>query len=141
MLDAERFLEPDCVALPVCRCGREMYLAFTRSSPKTPEAHIRVYNCRACNHEMHLAIWGGDPDSAPIQVPADSKREFVMEVVPNIQMADTENCCQCNGRVGLIPHRLALKKFCSTHCLNQYNEAVRKVSLIKEWRDIYARKQ
>jgi hypothetical protein len=65
MSDAERFLEPDCDELPVCRCGKEMYVALTRSSPKMPDVDIRVYNCVACDHEMHLAIWRADPAAAP----------------------------------------------------------------------------
>jgi hypothetical protein len=129
MLDAERFLEPDCAELPVCRCGREMYIAFTRSSPKTPEIHIRVYNCPACDHEMHLAIWGADAAHVPVGVP-----------VPDIRTADTGHCGQCNGPVGQNTHRVALKLFCSTRCLEEYNDTARKVSLIKEWRDFYSRR-
>jgi hypothetical protein len=64
MSDAERFLEPGCAELPICRCGKDMYIASTRSSPKMPEADIRVYNCLACDHEMHLAIWRADPAAA-----------------------------------------------------------------------------
>jgi hypothetical protein len=64
MSDAERFLEPDCDELPVCRCGKEMYIASTRSSPKRPDVDIRVYSCAACEHEMHLAIWRADPGEA-----------------------------------------------------------------------------
>src|ERR1700733_11717979 len=64
MSDAERFLEPDCDELPVCRCGKEMYIASTRSSPKMPDVDIRVYNCSACDHEMHLAIGRADPAEA-----------------------------------------------------------------------------
>jgi len=97
MLDAERFLEPDCAELPVCRCGKEMYIAFTRSSPKTPEIHIRVYNCPACDHEMHLAIWG----TAPAQVPMGAP-------VSDIRTTDTGHCRQCNEPVGRNPHRVAL---------------------------------
>ena len=64
MSDVERFLEPGCAELPVCRCGKDMYIASTRSSPKMPEADIRVFNCSACDHEMHLAIWRADPTAA-----------------------------------------------------------------------------
>jgi hypothetical protein len=64
MPDAERPLDPDCAELPVCRCGKDMYIALTRFSPKMPEADIRVYNCLACDHEMHLAIWRADPAAA-----------------------------------------------------------------------------
>jgi hypothetical protein len=64
MSDAEKFLEPDCAELPFCRCGNEMYIASTRSSPNMPDVDIRVYNCTACDHEMHLAIWRADPAAA-----------------------------------------------------------------------------
>jgi hypothetical protein len=64
MIDAERFLEPDCDELPVCRCGKEMYIASTRSSPKMADVDIRIYNCATCEHEMHLAIWRADPAAA-----------------------------------------------------------------------------
>jgi hypothetical protein len=67
MSDAERFLEPDCDQLPVCRCGKEMYIASTRSSPKMADVDFRVYNCATCEHEMHLAIWRADP-AAPSDI-------------------------------------------------------------------------
>jgi hypothetical protein len=46
----------------------------------------------------------------------------------------TTRCNQCNGRFGLIRHRLGLKQFCSTRCLGRYTtEIERTTTRIKEW--------
>jgi hypothetical protein len=72
------------------------------------------------------------------------EKQAVVAAVPDTQSVDqtvdTRRCYQCDGRFGLTRHRLALKQFCSTGCLSKYQETVRKVSLLKEWRDLYTRK-
>jgi hypothetical protein len=56
----ERLLEPNCTEMPECRCGKEMTLASIDPSPKRNDAHIRVYRCAACDHEMRLTVWAAD---------------------------------------------------------------------------------
>jgi hypothetical protein len=57
-MDFERLLVPGCTELPACRCGKEMHVARTRSLGGNSDTHIRVYDCPACHHEMHLTVWG-----------------------------------------------------------------------------------
>jgi hypothetical protein len=53
----------------------------------------------------------------------------------------TNRCYQCNGRFGLVRHRLGLKQFCSTRCLSQYKTEVdRTTTRIKEWTHYLSRK-
>jgi hypothetical protein len=61
MSDFERLLVPGCAELPACRCGTEMHIARTHSLAGKSDAHIRVYNCPACYHEMRLTVWGANP--------------------------------------------------------------------------------
>jgi hypothetical protein len=56
----ERLLVPGCTELPPCRCGKEMQLASLDPLPERSDAHIRVYNCPACRHEMRLTVWATD---------------------------------------------------------------------------------
>ena len=56
----ERLLVPGCTELPVCRCGKEMQIASLDQHPARSDVHIRVYNCRACHHEMRLTVWATD---------------------------------------------------------------------------------
>jgi hypothetical protein len=53
----ERLLVPGCTELPECRCGKEMHITSIDTLPKTSDAHIRVYGCPACHHEMRLTVW------------------------------------------------------------------------------------
>jgi hypothetical protein len=61
-MDFERLLVPGCTELPACRCGKEMHVARTRSLAGKSDTHIRVYDCPACHHEMHLTVWGARSD-------------------------------------------------------------------------------
>ena len=60
--DFERLLVPGCTDLPACRCGKEMQIVRTSSLPESTEAHIRVYDCPACHHELRLTVWGAEPE-------------------------------------------------------------------------------
>ncbi len=53
----ERLSVPGCTELPECRCGKQMRVASIDSLPQTRDAHIRVYGCPACQHEMRLTVW------------------------------------------------------------------------------------
>jgi hypothetical protein len=59
----ERLLVPGCTELPVCRCGKEMQIASFDQIPARSDVHIRVYNCRACHHEMRLTVWATDTEA------------------------------------------------------------------------------
>jgi hypothetical protein len=39
-----------------------MQIVRTSSLPESTEAHIRVYDCPACHHELRLAVWGAEPE-------------------------------------------------------------------------------
>ena len=54
----ERLLEPGCIESPACACGKEMHIADLDPIPQRSDAHIRVYNCPACHHEMRLTVLG-----------------------------------------------------------------------------------
>jgi hypothetical protein len=58
----ERLLVPGCTDLPACRCGKEMQIVRTSSFPEGTEAHIRVYDCPVCHHELRLTVWGAEPE-------------------------------------------------------------------------------
>ena len=60
MSSLERLLGPNCTEGPECRCGEEMKVARTEQVPDQTDAHIRVYNCRVCGHEMRLTDWADD---------------------------------------------------------------------------------
>jgi hypothetical protein len=69
-----------------------------------------------------------------------SNPEEMQERFPKLP-PDRGHCYQCNGGLGLIRHRLGLKSFCSSRCLTGYKaDTERKLSLIKERRDIGVRK-
>jgi hypothetical protein len=53
----ERLLEPGCTELPDCRCGKEMQIASVEPLLERSDAHIRIYKCPACQHEMRLTVW------------------------------------------------------------------------------------
>ena len=55
----EQVFSPGC-SVPACRCGTEMHVASKGSLPEANHTHIRIYECRACDHEMHLTVWGPD---------------------------------------------------------------------------------
>jgi hypothetical protein len=58
-----------------------------------------------------------------------------------LKMGRASRCYQCNGRLGLVRHRLGLKQFCSTQCLGQYKTDVeRTTTRIKEWAHFLSRK-
>ena len=56
----ERLLVPGCTDLPDCRCGKEMRIAGSEQLLERSDAHIRVYACSACQHEMRLTVWTND---------------------------------------------------------------------------------
>lgn len=58
----EQLFSPGCGVTP-CRCGKEMGVASRRSLPGGNRGHIRVYECVACHHEMHLTVWSDDAQS------------------------------------------------------------------------------
>ena len=58
--DFERLLEPGCTELRACRCGKEMRITRTYSSPEGTETHVRVYSCPVCHHELWLTVWGAE---------------------------------------------------------------------------------
>ena len=53
----ERLLVPGCTEMPECRCGKAMHIASIDPLRQRSDAHIRVYGCRACQHEMRLTVW------------------------------------------------------------------------------------
>jgi Zn ribbon nucleic-acid-binding protein len=48
----------DRMLAPACRCGKRMQLAAPRDLPERNEAHIDVFQCTACGHEMRVTVWG-----------------------------------------------------------------------------------
>ena len=56
----ERLLVPGCTELPVCRCGNEMHIASLDPPQEGSDAHIRIYKCSSCHHEMRLTVWAAD---------------------------------------------------------------------------------
>ena len=60
MSSLERLLGPNCTEGPECRCGEEMKVARTEQVPDQTDAHIRVYNCRVCGHQMRLTVRADD---------------------------------------------------------------------------------
>jgi hypothetical protein len=60
MASFERLLTADCTEGPDCRCGVEMKIARTERVPDQSDAHIRVYNCGVCCHEMRLTVWADE---------------------------------------------------------------------------------
>jgi hypothetical protein len=57
----ERLLVPGSNELPECRCGKEMQIASVDPLPNGSDAHIRIYRCASCDHEMRLTVWATDP--------------------------------------------------------------------------------
>jgi hypothetical protein len=53
----ERLLEPGSTELPICRCGVEMELVDADQPATAHETAIRIFKCRACEHEMRLTVW------------------------------------------------------------------------------------
>jgi hypothetical protein len=41
-----------------------MHIDRTYPVPGKTDTHIRVYNCRACGHEMRLTMWTSDTTSS-----------------------------------------------------------------------------
>jgi hypothetical protein len=37
-----------------------MQIASLDRFPERSDAHIRVYNCAACHHQMRLTVWATD---------------------------------------------------------------------------------
>ena len=60
MSSFERLLGPDCADVRKCRCGKEMQIVRVERLPDRNDAHIRIYNCSACHHEMRLTAWAND---------------------------------------------------------------------------------
>jgi hypothetical protein len=58
----ERLLEPGSTELPTCECGKEMYLAKTES--KSPDTHLKIFECPACRREMRLMVWSAEEIAA-----------------------------------------------------------------------------
>jgi hypothetical protein len=72
---------------------------------------------------------------------AEEMQERRPELRPAPGKAGMKRCYQCNGHFGLTRHRFAQKHFCSNPCLSKYKaDTERKISLIKEWRNYFARK-
>ena len=65
MSSFERLLVPGCTELPECRCGKEMQIASIDPLPERSDAHIRVYNCRSCRHELRLTVWAAETPAQP----------------------------------------------------------------------------
>lgn len=65
MSSFERLLVPGCTELPECRCGKEMQIASIDPLPERADAHIRVYNCRSCRHELRLTVWAAETPAQP----------------------------------------------------------------------------
>jgi hypothetical protein len=58
-----------------------------------------------------------------------------------LKKSRTSRCYQCNGRFGLVRHRLGLMQFCSTRCLSQYKADIeRTTSRVKDWVHFLTRK-
>jgi hypothetical protein len=57
----DRLLEPGCTELPDCRCGQQMRITGSDALLDQSGAHIRIYRCPACHHEMRLTIWDAEP--------------------------------------------------------------------------------
>jgi len=45
-----------------------MHIARTDSLAGKSDAHIRVYDCPACNHEMRLTVWGANPSDLRLSI-------------------------------------------------------------------------
>ena len=65
MSSFERLLVPGCTELPECRCGKEMLIASIDPLPERADAHIRVYNCPSCRHELRLTVWADETLALP----------------------------------------------------------------------------
>jgi hypothetical protein len=39
--------------------------------------HVRIYECRACHHEMRLTVWGKDDLTPPKLASADCELDFL----------------------------------------------------------------
>jgi hypothetical protein len=63
----ERLLVPPFTKLPACRCGHEMSLAAIDPLPHTTDAHVRMYRCPECHHQMRLTVWADATET--VQVP------------------------------------------------------------------------
>jgi hypothetical protein len=51
----ERLLEPGC------RCGERMHVASIKPMQEGADAHVKVYKCGTCGHELRLTIWTAPP--------------------------------------------------------------------------------
>jgi hypothetical protein len=60
MYALERLSVSGCAELPECRCGKKMRIASIAPQLEKSDTHVRIYDCRACLHEMRLTIWGTD---------------------------------------------------------------------------------
>ena len=56
----ERLLTPASAELPDCRCGAQMGIAGFAAMPERCDAHIRIYQCASCDHELRLTVWSAD---------------------------------------------------------------------------------
>ncbi len=56
----ERLLVSGTDELPDCRCGEQMQFADARAVPDRCDAHIRVFTCPSCDHELRLTVWSAD---------------------------------------------------------------------------------
>ena len=71
----------------------------------------------------------------------EDKQEGSPAMPSTVLKGATKRCYQCNGRFGLVRHRLGLKQFCSNRCINQYKaEVERTTTRIKEWAHFLSRK-
>lgn len=72
---------------------------------------------------------------------AEEIQERFPELLQCEDKADMKRCYQCNGRFGLIRHKLGFNHFCSRACLNNYKtETERKIWRLKEWADFLRHK-
>jgi hypothetical protein len=58
-----------------------------------------------------------------------------MRETTNPEWSNTKaRCTMCNGRFGLIRHRLSIYQFCSKQCLESYQaKAQQRASRFEEW--------
>ena len=56
----EHLLEADPAELPECRCGQPMKFAGSKLTYWSGDAHVNVYLCAACGHELRVTVWPAD---------------------------------------------------------------------------------
>ena len=59
----DEFLEPSSTGSPDCSCGKPMKFERIEVGPHHDGAHVKVFTCPACLHELRLMVW--DDAGAP----------------------------------------------------------------------------